>query len=183
MSSLKVFRALAVSCILAATSLFSNSQLSSTGTVVGIVTDPGGSPVSTATITLPGLDGPVHSASTSEDGSFLLRELPSGTYTLKIASPGFAVYEQPTVNVAVGRTTRLSIRIALATAQQTVNVNAAQYDRRTINPALWHFWPVLPFIESASYRIDEVWKSPTPPPPLITAPRGSYAKVVLAAAR
>jgi hypothetical protein len=36
------------------------------------------------------------------------------------------------------------------------------YDTRTIDSALWHFWHFNPFLESASYRIHEVWKSSTP---------------------
>jgi hypothetical protein len=38
------------------------------------------------------------------------------------------------------------------------------YDTRTLIAALWHFWDVIHFIESVSYRIHELWESSTPVP-------------------
>lgn len=126
MSLFKVGRTLVLSCVWTALSILSLAQSSSNGSVTGTVVAPDGSPVSAAAVTLSGFDGPVHSVSTSEDGSFLLKELPSGAYSLKIASPGFASFEQSSVTVAVGRTTHLSIQLRVASAQQTVTVTDVQ---------------------------------------------------------
>ena len=115
-----------LSCIWTAVSILSLAQSSSNGSATGTVVAPDGSAVSVALVALSGIDGPLHSVSTSEDGSFLLKELPSGSYALKVTSPGFAVYEQSSVTVAVGRTTHLLIRLTLASAQQTVTVTDVQ---------------------------------------------------------
>jgi hypothetical protein len=99
--------------------------LSSTGIVSGTVIAPDGNPVSGAIVTLSGIDGPAHTVSSAADGSFLIKELPSGTYTLRATSTGFAGHEESSVAVAVGRTTHLSIQLTIAGTQQTVNVSAA----------------------------------------------------------
>jgi hypothetical protein len=115
-------------CVLsiwAASSIVCAAQMTSTGTVNGTVIAPDGRPVSGATVTLTGLDGPAHSVLASADGSFLIKELQSGSYTLRTACAGFAPHEESPIIVAVGRTTHLSIRLTVAGAQQTVNVSAA----------------------------------------------------------
>ena len=101
------------------------AQLSSNGVVSGIVIAPDGNPVFGAVVTLSGTDGPTHTVSSAADGSFLVKELPSGSYTLKATFAGFAPYEESSVIVAVGRTTHLSIPLTVASTQQTVNVSAA----------------------------------------------------------
>jgi hypothetical protein len=86
---------------------------------------PDGNPVSGATVTLSGIDGPTHTVSSAADGSFLIEELQSGSYFLKATSAGFAPHEESSVIVAVGRTTHLSIQLTVASTQQTVSVSAA----------------------------------------------------------
>jgi hypothetical protein len=101
------------------------AQLSSTGAVSGTVIAPDGNPVSGVTVTLSGIDGPAHTVTSAADGSFLVKELSSGSYTLKATSTGFASHEESSVIVAVGRTMHLSIRLTVASTQQTVSVSAA----------------------------------------------------------
>jgi hypothetical protein len=125
MSLSQLLRTLALSCIWTLAPTLGLAQLSSNGTVTGTVIAPDGTPAAAA-VTLSGHDGPVHSAVTSTDGSFSLKELPSGSYTLNSTSPGFAPYQQSSITVAVGRTTHLSIRLTLASVQQAVTVTAAQ---------------------------------------------------------
>jgi hypothetical protein len=103
-----------------------NAQLNRNGAVSGVVTGPDDSLILTATIVLMSSDGSTRTTSTSPEGAFSLSDLPSGTYTLKATSPGFAPYTQSSVAVAVGRNTHLLVKLALASAQQTVSVNAEQ---------------------------------------------------------
>ena len=122
MSLPKILRTIILSCIWTALPILAVAQ---NGAVTGTVTDPDGNPISAAVVTVSGVDGPSHSASTSAEGEFLLQELPSGTYTAKATAVGFAALEQSPVAVAVGRTTHLSLRLTLAGVQQTVNVTSA----------------------------------------------------------
>jgi hypothetical protein len=118
--------AVVLCCIGTVVPILGSAQSGSNGVVTGTVIAPDGGAVPGATVTLSGVDAPLHSVSTTSEGSFLLKELPSGVYTLKVNSPGFAPYEQSSVTVAVGRTTHVSIQLTLASAQQTVSVTAAQ---------------------------------------------------------
>jgi hypothetical protein len=126
MPHLKIARILVLSCVCTALSTTSFAQSNSNGSVTGTITSPDGVPVAGASVGLTGVDGPSHTISTSAEGSFLLKELPSGTYTLKVTSPGFAPFDQPAVTVAAGRTTHLSIQLTLAGVQETVSVTATQ---------------------------------------------------------
>jgi hypothetical protein len=103
-----------------------NAQLNRKGAVSGVVTGPDDSLIPTATIVLLSSDGSTRTTSTSAEGTFSLDDLPSGTYTLKATSSGFAAYTQSSVAVAVGRNTHLLVKLTLASAQQTVSVNAEQ---------------------------------------------------------
>ncbi|MBS1800077.1 MAG: TonB-dependent receptor [Acidobacteria bacterium] len=125
MSASKALRHWVLPIVWAASSIVCAAQASSTGTVNGTVSALDGNPVSGATVTLASMDGPAHTASSSADGSFLIKELPSGSYTLRAVSAGFAAHEESPVIVAVGRTTHLSIQLTIAGTQQTVTVSAA----------------------------------------------------------
>jgi hypothetical protein len=92
--------------------------------VAGVVLAPDGNPVASATVALSALDAPTRLITSADDGTFLLRDLPSGSYTIRTTSPSFAPDEE-SVTVAVGRMTHLSIHLAIASTQQSVNVTAA----------------------------------------------------------
>ncbi len=125
MSASRILCNFVLSLVWTASSIVCVAQVSSTGVVSGTVFAPDGNPVSGAVVTLSGIDGPAHTVSSAADGSFLIKELPSGSYTLKAAAAGFAPHDESPVVVAVGRTTHLSIQLAVAGTQQTVNVSAA----------------------------------------------------------
>jgi hypothetical protein len=110
--------------IWAASPLFCFCQSANSGAIGGTVVGPDGIPVSNASITLSAMDAPVRVAANASDGTFFFRNLPSGSYLVKVKAPIFASHEE-TVIVAVGRTTHLSIRLSVASTQQTVSVSAA----------------------------------------------------------
>ena len=91
-----------------------------------MITTTDGAAVAGAKITLTTADAAARTASTSTDGVFSIGDLPSGTYSLKATSPGFAVYTQPSVPVAIGRTTHLRIRLSVAGSQEAISVTAGQ---------------------------------------------------------
>jgi hypothetical protein len=100
------------------------AQGTNAGAVAGVVLAPDGNPVAGATVALSAPDTPVRSTTSAGDGTFLLSDLPSGSYTVRTTSPSFAPDEE-SVSAAVGRVTHLSIHLVVASTQQSVNVSAA----------------------------------------------------------
>ena len=125
MSASKILRGATLFMLWTACALTSHAQTSSGGTVTGTVVSSDGSAIPNAIVVLSAADGPERKTLTSADGSFLVKELPSGGYALKVSSTGFAPYEQSSVIVAIGRTTRVAVQLSVASTQQTVNVSAA----------------------------------------------------------
>ena len=113
-------------CILACVFLASicSAQSSTSGSVAGTVSAPDGSLIPSAAVSLTPTDAPARKTSTDANGNFLLQDIPSGTYSIAVTAPGFALYEQSSIVVATGRTTHLAIQLAIASAQTTVNVTA-----------------------------------------------------------
>ena len=122
----KTLRTCEAACIFFAIHAPLHAQISRNGSVAGVVTGPDGATVSAATITLGAADGQVRTGPVLQDGTFLLVGLASGSYTARVAAPGFTAYTDASVPVAVGRTTHLVVKLALAGAQATVSVNGGQ---------------------------------------------------------
>jgi hypothetical protein len=64
----------------------------STGSLKGTVTDQLGSLIVGAKVTVRNARGVITSATTNSSGVFEFKRLESGTYQLKIISPGFSVF-------------------------------------------------------------------------------------------
>jgi hypothetical protein len=95
------------------------------GSVSGTVTDTTGSAIAGAHITLSSSDKTiVRATSTGSDGAFGIAGLPSGTYRIEIAAPGFAGYRNDSVVIAVGRNARIDAQLAPARASQQVRVQS-----------------------------------------------------------
>ena len=111
----------ALSLALFATSAM--AQSSTTGSVEGTVTDPNGQVVKGATVTAtsPNLISP-QTATTNDEGRYLISALPPGKYKITIDSPGFSKYEQDEVSVNLSRTSSVDAKLALATTTATVTV-------------------------------------------------------------
>lgn len=71
------------------------AQGSSSGAVAGVVLAPDGSPVAGATIALSAPDVPAHIVTSTDDGRFLLRDVASGSYTIKTTVASFAPKKTP----------------------------------------------------------------------------------------
>lgn len=101
------------------------AQVSTGGSVVGTVIDPSGGVIPKAFVELDLPDSAPHATRSAADGSFVFSSLPSGTYVIKVEAAGFAPLELTSVAVATGRTTHLELKLAVAQAQQSVEVSAA----------------------------------------------------------
>src|ERR1051325_4085546 len=84
----------------------------------GRVTDLTQAPLAHAIVTVSSSQGVLASAETDETGAFALPEVKAGLYSLRVTSPGFAMYENRTVTISSGRPRLLNVRLA---GQMTVS--------------------------------------------------------------
>jgi Carboxypeptidase regulatory-like domain/TonB dependent receptor/TonB-dependent Receptor Plug Domain len=122
----KTLRACEVACLFSLLVAPVCAQVNRNGAVAGVITGPDGSSVPAATISLTSADGQVRTGSATQDATFTLNDVASGSYVAHVTATGFAAYTDASVSVAVGRTTHLVIRLALAGAQESVSVNGGQ---------------------------------------------------------
>ena len=127
--------ALLLSCSMFVTS-FGFAQ-TSRGTVSGTVYDPSGAVVTGASVRLDQAETGLRlTTATTTAGLFSFSNLPTGTYTITVSHPGFAVQRIQQVNVAVGKTTSLPINLSVGAEAQTVEISAAAAAIETNQSAL-----------------------------------------------
>src|SRR5438552_4484594 len=95
-----------------------------TATFAGIVQDPSGA-------VLPGVEASLINEGTSaaletltnETGEFLIDFVPPGTYTLKLALPGFKGYESRSIPLGAAQSVRRTYTLELGSITDNVTVN------------------------------------------------------------
>jgi hypothetical protein len=108
--------------LLLASAATSFAQGVQTGTIRGTVKDQQGLalPGATITATSPALQGE-RTAVTDSDGTFLLRAVPPGTYTVKVDMSGM-VSVRKTADVPLGGVAQLDLTMSISQVQETVTV-------------------------------------------------------------
>jgi Carboxypeptidase regulatory-like domain len=97
-----------------------------TSSLRGTVTDPKGSSVPGAEVTLTSAErGVTLTAKTDRDGQYQFLEVRPGTYTLEVAAPGFSKIRQNNLILLVATPARSDFQMTLATGATTVEVTAA----------------------------------------------------------
>lgn len=91
------------------------------GILRGKVADTAGAVVLGASVSVAGPDGKEISAKTGNNGEFRVELLP-GKYTVRVTSPGFAIYENPEVAIVAGRTVSLDITLGITLEETEVTV-------------------------------------------------------------
>ena len=96
------------------------------GSIVGIVVDPGNASVPGVEVQLKDVaTGTVHTFTTSAEGIFRFNEIAPGTYTLTAKMQGFKIYSQQDINLAAAETHDLgTIRLTLGALTEQVSVVA-----------------------------------------------------------
>jgi len=98
---------------------------STSGTIRGQVTDPSGAvvmKVSVIATPAPGQPGQAKAATVGKDGTYEIKGLVPGTYSVSAVAQGFAPFEQQNVQVMGGRVRQLDIKLEIAQERQEVNV-------------------------------------------------------------
>jgi hypothetical protein len=94
-----------------------------TGTVQGRVLDPSGAVIPQTQVTVTSPSGKSASAMSDGAGSYQVRGLPAGAYTVNATTAGFAPFTS-TVTVTAGQTKTLNIAMQIQMEQQQVQVEA-----------------------------------------------------------
>jgi hypothetical protein len=107
-----------------ASSFLCGALLAQSGEVTlrGQVTDPSGAVVPAVTVTVIGADGATHEAQTNEEGRYIFRDLPLGTYTMRIQVKGFADFEKPEVVIARGQPQVVDVQLVVFLEKQKITV-------------------------------------------------------------
>lgn len=99
---------------------------SQTGNITGRATDESGGalPGVTVTISSPQMIGEPRVAITDEQGVYRFTLLPTGTFTVSFALPGFATLNVEGVNLPTGATMTINGQLKVATLEETVTVTS-----------------------------------------------------------
>ena len=104
--------------------------------VSGTVLDPNGAVVPAAGVTIINVEtGSEATTQTNASGLYSFPNLVTGTYDLKVSSPGFKIFEQKGITLTLNQFVRVDVTLELGAVEQTITVeaNASQlnYDNAT----------------------------------------------------
>ncbi len=114
-----------LSCFVVVLASFSGFAQTYSGSLTGIITDPGGAIVPGATLTLTDEAKGFSFTSTSEaDGRYAFRDLQPSTYNLAISAAGFANEIKRGIVLNVGQNAQSDFRLQLKSSNQVVEVTS-----------------------------------------------------------
>src|SRR6266436_9019696 len=115
---------LMVGSLFAPASMFGQSQ-ANTGAIEGVVTDPSGSAVPNAEVTLTNLGTNfTRVLQTDQEGRFRGLLLPLGPYKVTVKAPNFGTLVRDGLDLAVGQTISLTLTLSISEVGQVVTINA-----------------------------------------------------------
>jgi iron complex outermembrane receptor protein len=99
------------------------------GAISGVVSDPSGGVVVNAAVRVTDeASRQTWTTTTGSSGQFQLQNLSAGAYSVEVSADGFEVFRLNKVNVVVGTTYNLPVKLSLESAHKVVVVNAAPAD-------------------------------------------------------
>src|SRR5579859_7036576 len=112
--------------VMLASSFLSAALLAQTsgGILTGQVKDQAGLPMAAVTVTLTGAGGAGLVAQTNEEGKYVFRNLPAGTYSVRIDLKGFATFEKTGIVIAPGKPEAVDAQMQVSMEKENVNVQS-----------------------------------------------------------
>lgn len=97
-----------------------------TGTLLGVVSDSSNAAIASSTIKVTNEEtGLVRETSSGPTGEFLVPRLPVGRYTVHVETPGFRVFENRGVIIAVDQSVTLQVTMQLGAVSEVITVSGA----------------------------------------------------------
>jgi hypothetical protein len=107
------------------------------GSIAGTITDPGKASVAGVQVQATNRDtGLQRSATSLEDGAYVIPQLPPGRYDITVQKVGFAKEERRDVELLVNQSAVLDFSLSLATETQTIIVTGAAEALNTTNATI-----------------------------------------------
>ena len=107
------------------------------GLITGTITDPSGGAIGGAQVQVTNKDsGAQRSATSLENGTYNIPQLPPGRYDIVVQKPGFAKEDRNDVQLLVNQSETLDFKLSVATASQTVEVTGTPAELNTTNATL-----------------------------------------------
>jgi hypothetical protein len=100
-------------------------QIVGGATVHGAVTDPDTAFIPGATITLTPATGKALTCQSQSDGTYVLKDVASGVYSVTVTMQGFASYVKQGLRIAAGQSLTLDVKMAIEEQSQVVQVTAS----------------------------------------------------------
>jgi Carboxypeptidase regulatory-like domain len=111
-------------CVLIATGAWAQGIFA---TLTGVVTDPSGSVVPNAKVTLRDVQsGSVRETVTNGDGYYTFASVPVATYALSVEAAGFKVHKDDSISLGGGDRRNVNVTLAVGGTTETVEVTGAQ---------------------------------------------------------
>ena len=115
-------RILVAAILVCSLASFTSAQ-QNTGALKGTVTDPLGSLVVGAKITVRSARGAITSATSSSSGVYEFRRLEPGIYELQVVAPGFSVFEKKSVEIRARELKTFDAQLEVAFEEQQVTID------------------------------------------------------------
>src|SRR6266849_4180565 len=100
---------------------WAHAQMSAS--IIGVVTDPSGTPVASAKVTAKSLEtGAIRSSMTDDAGRYLVLSLPVGQYELRVTKPGFQDAIRSGIHLVVGGEATVDLRLQVGGVKSEITV-------------------------------------------------------------
>jgi Carboxypeptidase regulatory-like domain len=112
--------------VIGCSALFSSSLLAQGHgpALSGEVKDQSGLPIPAVTVSVTGPGGAALVAQTNEEGKYVFRNLPAGTYSVRIELKGFSTFEKTGIVIAPGKPQVVDAQMEVTMEKQKVNVQS-----------------------------------------------------------
>jgi outer membrane receptor protein involved in Fe transport len=96
-----------------------------TGRIAGVIIDPSGGLVPSATVTVTNVDTNIAKAATTDaKGYYEVRQLPVGNYKVSVEAPGFSKTESAASALDINQTLRVDLTLQVGNVSEVVNVQS-----------------------------------------------------------